>query len=305
MDGFALLPGEPPKMKGNDVANTHEQWDIVSSVGYTALAVAAGRAAETQREDRLVNDPHANALVQAASSDLPEGSPLNATSDGDFVSSYLGVRSRYFDEFFDGAGKAGIRQVVILASGLDTRPQRLDWPEGTVVFEIDQPLVLKFKERVLGEQGATTSCQHRPIQVDLRDDWPTALLEAGFDRTEPTAWLAEGLLPYLPAEAEAQLLRTIHDFSTPGSRASLECTNDREKITTGRGGQMTRDVGIDLTQLFSFEPRPEPDDELTGYGWKVQRDRSDQVAESYGRPLAEFERELSDNQYFLTGSLPE
>ena len=287
------------------MANTHEQWDIVSTVGYTALAVAAARAVETEREDRLVNDPYADALVKAAGSNLPENSPLDTAGAGDFVSSYLGVRSRYFDEFFDEAGQAGIRQAVILASGLDTRAQRLDWPEGTAVFEIDQPLVLQFKERVLREQNATTSCQHHPIQVDLRDDWPTALLDAGFDRSKPTAWLAEGLLPYLPANAEAQLLRTIREFSAPGSRATLECTNDRTRITTGRSGQMTRDMGMDLNELFSFEPRPEPEDELTGYGWKVQRHRSDQAADSYGRPLGELERELSDNQYFLTGSLPE
>ena len=285
------------------MANTHEQWDIVSSVGFTALAVAAGRAVETERADRLVRDPHADALVQAARANLPDDSPLNDGSLTEHVSSYVGVRSRYFDEFFTSATADGIRQVVILASGLDTRPQRLDWPADTAIFEIDQPLVLQFKEQVLRQQGATTTGEHHPIQVDLRDDWPNALLEAGFDRTKPTAWLAEGLLPYLPAAAEAQLLNTIHEFSAPGSQMSLECTRDRAQITTGRTGQLTRDAGMDLSRLFNFEPRPEPDEEMTGRGWKVRRDRSDVAAESYGRQLSEFERELSDSQYFLTGAL--
>jgi len=283
------------------------QWDIASSVGLTALAVAAGRAIETRRPDPLVHDPYAGPLVEAARSGLPaEMGDLDAEMQRHFEeSSYMGVRSRFFDEFFTSATADGIRQVVILASGLDTRPQRLDWPAGTAIFEIDQPLVLQFKEQVLGQQGATTTGEHHPIQVDLRDDWPNALLEAGFDRTKPTAWLAEGLLPYLPAAAEAQLLRTIHEFSAPGSQMSLECTRDRAQITTGRTGQLTRDAGMDLSRLFNFEPRPEPDEEMTGRGWKVRRDRSDVAAESYGRQLSEFERELSDSQYFLTGSLPE
>ena len=279
------------------------QWDIVSSVGYTALAVAAGRAIESERGDRLVHDPYAAALVSATEGGSGGTAALEKMRQFD-ANSYLGVRSRFFDEFFTSAGNAGVRQAVILASGLDTRPQRLDWPAGTTVFEIDQPLVLQFKEQVLREQGATTSCEHHALQNDLRDDWPAALLEAGFDRTRPTAWLAEGLLPYLPADAEARLLRTVHEFSAPGSRVSLECYSDREHVTRGRAGEMTRSVGMDLSELLNFEPRPTPEDELTGYGWKVERERGHDLATAWDRELAEFEREMADKQYFLTGSLP-
>jgi methyltransferase (TIGR00027 family) len=283
------------------------QWDIVSSVGLTALAVAAGRAIETQREDPLITDPYAGPLVQAARSGLPaEMGDLDAEMQRHFEeSSYMGVRSRFFDEFFAAATGDGIRQVVILASGLDTRPQRLDWPEGTVVFEIDQPLVLQFKDHVLRKQGVTATSDHHPVQVDLRDDWSSALLEAGFDRTEPTAWLAEGLLPYLPAAAEGQLLRTIHELSAPGSRASIECFADPAKILNSSNVQAAREQGLDMAQLFNLEERPAPDDEMTAHGWKVQRDPSAAVAESYGRPLSGAERETSDQQYFLTATLPE
>ena len=283
------------------------QWDIASSVGLTALAVAAGRAIETRRPDPLVHDPYAGPLVEAARSGLPaEMGDLDAEMQRHFEeSSYMGVRSRFFDEFFTSATADGIRQVVILASGLDTRPQRLDWPADTALFEIDQPLVLQFKEQVLGQQGATTTGEHHPIQIDLRDDWSGALLEAGFDRTKPTAWLAEGLLPYLPAAAEAQLLRTISDLSAPGSRASIECFADPAKILNSSHVQAAREHGLDMAQLFNLEERPAPDDELTAHGWKVERDPSAAVAESYGRPLSGSERETSDQQYFLTATLPE
>ena len=283
------------------------QWDIVSSVGLTALAVAAGRAIETQHANPLVNDPYAGPLVQAARSGLPaEMGDLDAEMQRHFEeSSYMGVRSRFFDEFFETATADGIRQVVILASGLDTRPQRLDWPEGTVVYEIDQPLVLQFKDHVLRKQGVTPATDHHPVQVDLRDDWSGALIEAGFDRTKPTAWLAEGLLPYLPADAEGQLLRTISELSAPGSRASIECFADPAKILTSSTVQAAREKGLDMAQLFNLEERPAPDDEMTAHGWKVRRDPSAAVAESYGRPLSGTERETSDQQYFLTAALPE
>ena len=294
-------------MADNAQRDPNTQWDIVSSVGLTALAVAAGRAIESERDNPLVNDPYAGPLVQAAQSDLPSQlDELGTEMQQHFEqSSYMGVRSRFFDEFFARANEAGIRQVVILASGLDTRPQRLDWAGGTAVFEIDQPLVLQYKERILAEQGATSSAEHHALRVDLRDDWSGALLEAGFDRTKPTAWLAEGLLPYLPAAAEAQLLQTVHEFSAPGSRVAVECFADPSKIVNGRSAQLAREMGMDMAQLFNLEERPAPDDELTAQGWKVERDPSFAVAESYERPLSEFERETSDQQYFLTGTLPE
>ena len=278
------------------------QWDIVSGVGYTALGVAAGRAVESERADRLVHDPYAAALVRAAGGEQG-GADVGAQIQQFDMHTYLGVRSRYFDEFFGAAGESGIRQAVVLASGLDTRPQRLSWPEGTAVFEIDQPLVLQFKEQVLREQGATASCEHHPIETDLRDDWPSALLEAGFDRTRPSAWLAEGLLGYLPADAEARLLHTLHEFSAPGSRVALECYTDLEQLARGRTGQIARELGVDMAELLSFEPRPAPEDVLTGHGWRIGRDRGQELAATWNRALSEFEREMTDRQYFLTGSL--
>ena len=289
------------------------QWDIVSGVGITALAVAGGRALESQREDRLVHDPYADALVRSASPDVPlpgipqrDGEPDEQLEPHwQEMTSYIGVRSRFFDEFFARSGEAGIRQAVILASGLDTRPQRLDWPEGTAVFEIDQPLVLQFKEQVLREQNAASTAEHHPIPTDLRDDWPTALLDAGFDRTKPTAWLAEGLLPYLPANAEAQLLRTIHEFSAPGSRVAIESVSgNRDNLVSPRMQELSETYGIDLGSLFNTESRPDPASTLADDGWDVQRLPTAQVATEYGRELDGFARSLSRDQHFLTARLP-
>lgn len=215
---------------------THDDsWDIATSVGTTAVMVATARAAETDRDDALIRDPYAKMLVEGAGA----GGVWNFMLDKDFAAnaaeidaeaaaifshmgSYQAVRTKFFDDFFGAAAAAGIRQVVILASGLDSRAYRLDWPTGTTVFEIDQPKVLEYKAAVLAEHGVGPSAQHHHVPVDLRHDWPTALTDAGFDPAAPTAWLAEGLLMYLPAEAQDRLFGQITELSAPGSRIAAE-----------------------------------------------------------------------------------
>ena len=111
---------------------------------------------------------------------------------------------------------------MILASGLDTRAYRLPWPADTVVFEIDQPEVIAFKSRTLAELGAEPTAERRTVAIDLREDWPSALQAAGFDPTQPTAWIAEGLLIYLPPDAQDRLFDDITALSAPGSRIATE-----------------------------------------------------------------------------------
>lgn len=88
-----------------------------------------------------------------------------------------------------------------MAAGLDARAYRLSWPAGTVVYEVDQPEVIAFKSDALARIGAEPTAERRAVGIDLRDDWSTALRDNGFDAAAPTAWIAEGLLPYLPPQA--------------------------------------------------------------------------------------------------------
>lgn len=198
---------------------THDDtWDIKTSVGATAVMVAAARAVETDRPDPLIRDPYARLLVTNAGAGAIWEAMLDPTLvakaaaiDAEtaaivaYLRSYQAVRTNFFDTYFASAVAAGIRQVVILASGLDSRAYRLDWPAGTIVYEIDQPKVLSYKSTTLAENGVTPSAGRREVPADLRQDWPAALRDAGFDPTARTAWLAEGLLMYLPAEAQDRL----------------------------------------------------------------------------------------------------
>ncbi len=206
-----------------------DSWDITTSVGSTALFVATARALEAKKTDPLVVDPYAELFCRAVGgswADVLDGTALDheLLSDdfGQHFVNFQAARTKYFDAYFERAAAAGARQVVILAAGLDSRAYRLPWPEGTIVYELDQPQVLDFKREVLAEHGVQSRAQRREIAVDLRDDWSTALQDEGFDSTRFSAWIAEGLLIYLPAAAQEQLFTGIDALASLGSHIAVE-----------------------------------------------------------------------------------
>ncbi|MBS4101219.1 SAM-dependent methyltransferase [Tsukamurella paurometabola] len=257
-----------------------DTWTITTSVGFTALLVAAARAVENERPDALAHDPYARVFLEAAGD--PRAIALADAGDGAgnpmAATRHLGVRTRFFDEFVLRAVDAGVRQVVILAAGLDSRAYRLDLPAGTVVYELDQPQVLAFKEDTLAARGATPVAGLRHVPVDLRDDWPAALRASGFDGAAPTAWLVEGLLPYLPAAAQSLLFERIVEHSAPGSRVAVEGQNGPLDLAgfraiTEKYSQPGNPLGdFDVTSLFvADEDRADPAEFLTAHGWRVER----------------------------------
>jgi len=237
-----------------------DTWDLASSVGATATMVAAARAAASRRPDPVINDPFAEPLVRAVGLDLftkvASGELDFADVDDDagfprMVDTFA-ARARFYDDYFAQAGATGLRQVVIVASGLDARPYRLPWPTGTTLYEIDQPEVIEFKTTTLAELGAVPRAEHRPVGIDLREDWPAALQGAGLDPAQPTAWLAEGvLIGFLPPDAEVRLLDHVTALSAAGSRfaadygsvrGQTEVQRRQAKIMTERW----REHGLDL-----------------------------------------------------------
>ena len=263
----------------------NDTWDLASSVGATATAVAAARARASRAESPLIDDPWAEPLVRAVGLDLftrLAGGELDlAEVDGDGAMSLtrmvdnMATRTRYFDAFFTDATAAGVDQAVILASGLDARAYRLAWPAGTTVYEIDQPDVIEFKTTTLAGLGAQPAAEHRTVGVDLRDDWPAALRAAGFDPATPTAWSAEGLLGYLPPDAQDRLLDTITALSADGSRLLAEiflASPDIEGIHRQANQRWyANGLDIDLDDLGFAGPRADPADYLAARGWAVDR----------------------------------
>jgi methyltransferase (TIGR00027 family) len=211
------------------VRSEDDAWDITTSVGSTALFVATARALEAQKPDPLVVDPYAEIFCRAvggpAANVLDRKDPNHQLKTPDWGAHFVNfqaARTKYFDEYFGRAADAGVRQVVILAAGLDCRAYRLDWPVGTTIFELDRPQVLDFKREVLTGQGAQPRAERRAIAVDLREDWPQALRDNGFDEAKPSAWIAEGLLIYLPGSAQEQLFTGVDSLAAPGSHVVVE-----------------------------------------------------------------------------------
>jgi methyltransferase (TIGR00027 family) len=290
--------------------------------------VAAARAMATRADRPLIDDPFAEPLVRAVGVDLltrlatGEVNPddLNDVHDGaagsagamSRMADNMAVRTKFFDEFFLGATRAGIEQVVILASGLDSRAYRLAWPAGTVVYEVDQPQVIEFKSRTLAKLGAAPTTERRVVAIDLRDEWPAALRAAGFDPTQPTAWSAEGLLGYLPPEAQDRLLDTITELSAPGSRLATESApnpepgdEDKLKERMQRISERWRAHGfeLDMAGLVYFGDRNEAAPYLSDRGWALNGiSIRDLFSANDLPPLEEDDTRMGDMRY-VSGTL--
>lgn len=264
-----------------------DSWDLASSVGATATMVAAARALASGGTNPIINDPFAAPLVRAVGLDffrrLVDGEVTESEADEAsgggakdlaLETDSMAVRTRFFDDFFLNAARDGIRQSVILAAGLDARAYRLGWPPGSVVYEVDQPKVVEFKSATLASLGASPSAGRRTVSVDLREDWPAALRGSGFDATRPTAWSAEGLLMYLPPDAQDRLFDNITALSAPGSKLATEYHPDNGTAMSQRAREFNdrwARVGcdIDLSGLFFDGERSNVVDYLTGRGWQV------------------------------------
>jgi methyltransferase (TIGR00027 family) len=283
---------------------------------------AAVRALVTRTDPDRLDDPFAEPLVRAVGVDVLTRLARGAVAadggsgpDGAVEQLWLDiavVRTRFYDEYFLAAAAAGIRQVVILAAGLDSRAYRLSWPAGTVLYEVDQPSVLEFKTRALAEFGAAPVADRRPVGADLREDWPTSLRANGFDSSRPTAWTAEGLLGYLPADAQDRLLDTVTELSAPGSRLATESRPNPKPGDDGRTRQhldriaqrwRTEGFDADLARLRYYGDRNEAARHLADRGWTLRTTTIRELFAANGfDSLGDDEARMADTRY-LTGSL--
>ena len=256
-----------------------DRWDLATSVGATATMVAAQRALSS--DEKLIDDPYAAPLVRAVGIDvyvrLVNGQiPVGGESEFDpqRMARGMACRTRFYDRFFLDAAQSGIDQVVILASGLDARAYRLPWPAGTVVYEVDMPEVIEFKTSTLSDLGAEPTAERRTVAIDLRDDWAAALQAAGFDPKAPAAWSAEGLLVYLPDDAQDALFGNITALSAPDSRLAFEFVPDTTVFADERWRahhDRMSELGfeIDFNDLVYHGQRSHILDHLIQRGWRT------------------------------------
>jgi methyltransferase (TIGR00027 family) len=293
----------------SNARSDNDSWEITESVGATALGVASARAAETRSDNPLITDPFAQVFLDAVGdgvwnwhsaaqlpAELIEAEP-NLPLQMQSMVGYMASRTAFFDQFFLDATRSGIRQAVILAAGLDARSWRLPWPDGTTVYELDQPRVLEFKLSTLTEHGAQPACTRVAVPVDLRLDWPESLRQAGFDVTAPSVWSAEGLMPYLPAAAQELLFARVQELTVAGSRIAVEALGPkfhdpgsrarrRERMDRIRALMAKADPGREIPrtdELWYFEEREDVGDWFRRRGWDVTVTPTDELMAGYGR----------------------
>lgn len=282
----------------------NDSWDLATSVGATATMVAAARAVAAKGDNALIDDPFAEPLVRAVGVEFFDrwvsgeitAADVDAPDDAwglQRMADLMSARTRYFDAFFADATATGIRQAVILASGLDARPYRLQWPPATTVFEIDQPLVIEFKTTTLEGLGARPTAELRPVAIDLRQDWPAALRAAGFDAYRPSAWIAEGLLAFLPPDAQDRLLDNITALSAPGSRLAAEIFATPPDVDGKRGPDLLQTASerwrphgfdIELSDLRYDVDRNDVATYLDAHGWQSRSTTLNELLAANGLP---------------------
>lgn len=244
------------------------------NLALTATWTAAVRAAESARDDALFSDPWADALAG------PEGQAWLAARTPESVLP-IALRTRFFDDFIVRTLESdGIRQVVLMAAGLDTRAYRLDLPSGTRVFEIDGADVLERKQRILAEAGAQPKCERIPVVADLMGDWETALVEAGIDPIQPAVWLLEGFLFYLPTAEVAHLLDRVGKAASGGSSLGFDTIN---------GEVLTSPITRPWVEMQAGEGAPwlgtvdDPKTYLARRRWKVEQTQFGEAPANFGR----------------------
>jgi methyltransferase (TIGR00027 family) len=251
------------------------EWDIASGIGITALAVAEMRA----RSRSLAEDRFASAFVRAAGQSMPV-----EESTWEFWTRYLSVRTRFYDDYL----ATEPTQVVLLGAGLDARAFRLPWPSGCVLYELDQPEVLRFKQLVLDQHGHRPRCRRVPVACDLRGNWAEPLQRTGFDPEQATAWLAEGLLPYLPSDAENALFDTVVALSAPASTIAFDlppANNPGTMIVSPVFRALIDGLGVDIGQEWQNDARSDNVHRLRERGWRITAETFTSVSSRYGCPL--------------------
>jgi methyltransferase (TIGR00027 family) len=253
-------------------------------VALTAFGVAAARAAETARPDRLFADPFAAGFLRAAGSSRwveRAGERQLPEALGDWIT----VRTRFLDDLLLDACAGGARQVVILGAGLDARAFRLAWPDKLRLFELDLPGVLAFKEGVIRGEGWEPSCERIAVPADLAEDWGGALCDAGLDPDARVAWVAEGLLAYLSPEASDSLVVRAGTLSPPGSRLGLTLASSR-RLEAWREAHPEGTSGPgDYVALWRSANAEQAAEWLAAHRWSAKVFDVAERAAAYGRPL--------------------
>ena len=249
-------------------------YDTNTTLGLTACWTASVRAQETQREDRLFADPWAEALAGAVGAAWIAGRPANSVIP-------IVLRTRFFDDFLQRCmHEYNMRQIVMLAAGLDTRAYRLAWPPGTTLYELDRAVVLQGKQHILDQAGAQPACQRHAVSADLATAWRADLLGAGFEPGVPTGWLLEGFLFYVPNALITHVLDEVSDLAAPGSWLGFDIVNSAVLTSPLTRPWVEMQASQGAPWLGTMD---QPVEFLAARGWEARLTQAGQPDANHGR----------------------
>jgi methyltransferase (TIGR00027 family) len=249
-------------------------------ISQTSIWMAAARAAETARPDRLFSDPYAQALTGAAGpkTSKPDLAPTEKVQD---PTCYLSIRTRFFDDALQKAGtQLRLAQVVILGAGLDCRAFRLDWPEGVHLYELDLAEILAKKASVLQKLEAKANCHRHGVTADFQGLWSSALAVAGFDPTRPAAFLAEGLMMYLQPAVAIGLLEALSSLAAQASWLGADLISKEILTSPATKALMDRLARQGCPWQFGIS---DPVNVLHSYGWNATVTMPGEPGANFGR----------------------
>jgi methyltransferase (TIGR00027 family) len=250
-------------------------------VAMTARGAAAQRARESERPDRLICDPWARALAGDegfAMLELFERRHPRIWDDA--AQACVAIHTRFFDDIARRVSDEGVRQVVLVGAGMDTRAFRLVWPVGTSLYELDRSELLDLKEEVLRRAGAQAGCRRVPLAVDLERDWVPTLLAAGFVEQEPSLWLAEAFFYYLEEQSVHQVLAQLSGVAAPGSRLGADLPS--RSLLAGPWMQEALRSLEEREMAWRFGT-DDPEGLLAEHGWQAQVTETGDESANYGR----------------------
>lgn len=249
----------------------------MDAVAQTALWTAAARARESTRADRLFEDPWAAVLAGEVGVALLEAESKEARENP-----YLAIRTRYYDDWVQAVTERGVRQVVLLGAGMDTRAFRLVWPPEVTLWELDRPGILDLKEQLLQEASAVPQCQRCLVRVDLTGSvWLECLRAAGFHADEPSCWLAEGFFEYLEADEVGRILAATASLAAVGSCLGADFLAQDFLTSPWMASYLSMLEQRGTPWRFGTN---EPERLLVSWGWEVEAVREPgEIAGGFGR----------------------
>ncbi|MEV3874366.1 SAM-dependent methyltransferase [Streptomyces sp. NPDC049906] len=236
----------------------------MQSISSTAGWTAAARELENVRADRILEDP----LTLCTDAERRQWQEVVVSVLG-YSPPVVAVRARMGDEAVKVAVDEGVRQVVSLAAGLESRAFRLQLPTELLYMEVDLPALLEARNQRLARtrHSLRPGCRRVEVAADLSGPWRQHVEDAGFDPEAPTLWLVEGLLPYLDAGACRTLLRTVREMSAPGSR--LWCDHVHPDVFTASHYAPVL-TSLDELGVLWASGWTDPRAQLTAEGWDAR-----------------------------------